>query len=281
MIPSNFTYIKAKSVDEAVSLLQEHGDEARLLAGGHSLIPALKLRLNDYQYLIDVSKITELQQIAEKDGAIHIGAMVTHGAIVDSGLIQEKLSFFSQAADLIGDVQVRNLGTIGGSIAHADPAADWPALLLAAEATVHVTGSNGGRSIAAEDFFHGLYTTALEEGEIITSISVPVRTGAKSAYVKFMQPASRFAIVGCAAIVGGNGTAQDVRIAFSGVSATPFRDKDVEAALEGSALNDETIQAAAGKAAEGVSIMNDHYASEDYRKQMAKVYCKRALASLQ
>lgn len=280
MIPSNFTYIKAKSTDEAVSLLNEHGDEARLLAGGHSLIPALKLRLNDYQYLIDVSKIQELQQIDEKDGTIHIGAMATHGAILNSSLIQEKLSFFAQAADLIGDVQVRNVGTIGGSIAHADPSADWPALLLASEAHIHVQSASGSRTVAAEDFFQGLYTTALEDGEIITSIGVPIRNGARSTYVKFMQPASRFAIVGCAAIVGGNGTAQDARVAFSGVSATPFRDKGVESALEGNALNDETIRSAASQAAEGVSIMSDHYASEDYRKQMAKVYCKRALASL-
>ena len=280
MIPSKFTYIKAKSVEEALSLLQQHGDEARLLAGGHSLIPALKLRLNDYKYLIDISKIADLQQIEEKDGQIHIGAMVTHGAIVDSSLIQQKLSFFSQAADLIGDVQVRNLGTIGGSIAHADPSADWPALLLAGDAHVHVQSATGSRSIAAEDFFLGIYATAIEEGEIITSIGIPVREGARSTYVKFMQPASRFAIVGCAAIVGGNGHADDVRVAFTGVSATPFRDKEVEAALEGQSLSDEAIEKASGKAAEGVSIMSDNYASEAYRKQMAKVYCRRALVEL-
>ncbi len=272
MIPSNFNYIKAKSVEEAISLMDTHGDDARLLAGGHSLVPALKLRLNDYQYLIDVSKVSELRQIEEKDGMIHIGAMVTHGEIVSSDLISDKLSIFSQAAELIGDVQVRNLGTIGGSIAHADPAADWPGVLLASDAHIHVQGKGGGRKISAEDFFLGLYSTALEDGEMITSIGVPVQTGAKSAYIKFMQPASRFAIVGCAAVINGHGA----RVAFNGVSATPFRDKAVEASLDGG----ESAEAAAGKAAEGVSVMSDHFASEDYRKQMAKVYCKRALASL-
>ena len=272
MIPSNFNYIKAKSVNEAISLMDTHGDDARLLAGGHSLVPSLKLRLTDYQYLIDVSKIAELRTIEEKDGMIHIGAMVTHGEIVKSDLIKAKLSIFSQAADLIGDVQVRNLGTIGGSVAHADPAADWPGVLLATDAHIHVQGKAGSRTIAAADFFLGLYTTALAEGEMITSIGVPVHTGARSTYVKFMQPASRFAIVGCAVVMNGNGA----RVAFNGVSATPFRDKSVEASLDGG----ESSEVAANKAAEGVSIMSDHFASEDYRKQMAKVYCKRALSAL-
>ena len=280
MIPNQFTYKKANSLDEALSLLNEHGDDAKLLAGGHSLIPALKLRLNDPGVLIDVSMIDSLQSIEEKDGNVVIGAMVTHGAIVDSDLIQQKVGFFSEAADLIGDVQVRNRGTIGGSIAHADPAADWPALLLASESTIHVQSSGGSREIAAEDFFQGLYMTALADNEIITAISVPIRAGSKSTYVKFMQPASRFAIVGCAALVTGNGTTDSVRIAFSGVSAKPFRDKTVEAALEGKSLSAETIAEATSKAAEGVSVMGDHYASEAYRKQMAKVYCKRALSSL-
>ncbi len=279
MIPSNIRYKKAASVDEAVALLKEDPD-AKLLAGGHSLIPAMKLRLSDYDMLVDVSKLSELRQIEEKDGNIVIGSMVTHGEIVDSPLIKEKLRFFSEGADLIGDVQVRNLGTIGGSIAHADPAADWPAMLLAGEATIHIRNASGSREVAAEDFFQGLFQTAVEDGDMITAISVPVKAGAKSTYVKMMQPASRFAIVGCAAVVTGNGTAESVRVAFSGVSATPFRDRAVEGALEGKALSADSAADAASQAAEGVSIMSDHYASEDYRKQMAKVYCKRALASL-
>ena len=279
MIPSQFTYKKANTVEEALAMLAEHGDDAKLLAGGHSLIPALKLRLNDPEVLIDISKIDSLKSIEEKDGTIVIGAMVTHGQIVESALIKEKASFFSEGADLIGDVQVRNRGTIGGSIAHADPSADWPAILLAAEATIHVQGTEGSRSIAASDFFFGLYMTAVEENEIITAISVPIRN-ARTTYVKFMQPASRFAIVGCAVSVGGNGTAENVRIAFNGVSAQPFRDVAVEAALEGKALNAENIAAAVANAVDDRSVISDHYASEEYRTQMAKVYCKRALQSL-
>ena len=279
MIPSQFTYKKANTLDEALSLLKEHGDDAKLLAGGHSLVPALKLRLNDPEVLIDISKIESLKSITEHDGHIKIGAMVTHGEIAESALLKEKASFFAEGADLIGDVQVRNRGTIGGSIAHADPAADWPAILLAADATIHVQSTEGAREIAAEDFFHGLFMTAVAENEIVTAISVPV-SGARTSYVKFMQPASRFAIVGCAVSVGGNGTAENVRVAFNGVSSKPFRDKTVEGALEGQSMDVGTIGDAAGKAAEGVSIISDHYASEEYRKQMAKVYCKRALQSL-
>lgn len=281
MIPSSFTYKKASSISDALAMLKEHGDEATLLAGGHSLIPALKLRLNEYGYLIDISKIKELKSIEDKSDHIEIGAGVTHGEIVDSSLLQSKVPFFSEAADLIGDVQVRNMGTIGGSIAHADPAADWPALLLAADATINIHNGASSRSVAASDFFHGLFSTAVEEGELITSISVPAPSNAKTKYIKFMQPASRFAIVGCAVCLEMSGnTISKARVAYSGVSATPFRDGAVEEALEGKSLDAATIEAAGAAAAEDVSVMSDHFASENYRKQMAKVYTKRALKAL-
>ncbi len=281
MIPSSFTYKKASSVSDALAMLKEHGDEATLLAGGHSLIPALKLRLNDYGYLIDISKISELKSIDDKGDHIEIGAGVTHGEIVDSALLQSKVPFFSEAADLIGDVQVRNMGTIGGSIAHADPAADWPALLLAADATINIHNGSSSRSVAAADFFQGLFHTAVEEGEMITSISVPVSANAKTKYIKFMQPASRFAIVGCAVnLEMSGGTISSAKVAYAGVSATPFRDSAVEATLAGKSLDDATIEAAGNAAADSASIMSDHFASESYRKQMAKVYTKRALKAL-
>ncbi len=281
MIPSKFKYIKAKSVNDVISLMQEHGDEAKILAGGHSLIPALKLRLNDFGYLIDISKIAELKSITESNGEIHIGAGVTHGEIEHSALLKEKLSFFAEAAGYIGDVQVRNLGTIGGSIAHADPAADWPALVLAAEATIVIQNKEGKREVAAENFFHGLFTTEVDDGDMITSIKVAAPKNANTKYVKFVQPASRFAIVGCAVLINhSNGTCEKARIAFAGVSAKPFRDKAVEAALEGQAFNADTIANATAKAADGVSIMSDNYASENYRHNMAKVFSKRALSAL-
>ena len=282
MIPSTLTYKKATSVSEALQFLSEGGEHAKLLAGGHSLIPALKLRLNDHEYFIDVSKIDELKSIDEKNGHIDIGAMVTHDDIAKSSLLKEKVPMFPQGAELIGDVQVRNFGTIGGSIAHADPAADWPGLLLAAEATIQIEGLDSSRSISAEDFFQGLFMTDLSDEEMITSISVPVpNTNSKSAYLKFMQPASRFALVGCAVQVSlADGKIEKARVAFNGVSAKPFRDTKVEAALEGQPFTPETITNAASLAADDVSIMSDHYASQEYRRQMAQVFVERTLTSL-
>jgi len=274
MIPINFEYRRADSVDEALTLLGEEG--ARILAGGHSLIPALKLRLDAPGTLVDIAKISDLRYIRDKGDHIAIGAASTHNDLQNSSLIKDKMAMMSQTASVIGDVQVRNMGTIGGSIAHADPAADWPASLLAANATIHVRSAGGARSIAATDFFQGLYMTALEEGEIITEITVPVVEGAKAAYTKFMQPASRFAIVGCAVMLSANGgSISDARVAFTGVADTAFRDPAVESAL--SSTDAASVAAAAQKAAEGVDVLGDHFASEAYRKHLAKVYAKRAI----
>ena len=262
-------------------MMSEYGDKATLLAGGHSLIPALKLRLNDYGYLIDISKIQDLKNISENGNGITIGAGVSHAAIAQSSLLQSKISFFAEAAELIGDVQVRNMGTIGGSIAHADPAADWPALLLASGASIEIQNNQGKKEVKAEDFFQGLFTTSLEEGDMITAIHLPVVENASSKYMKFMHPASRFALVGCAAqVLTSGGKCEMAHIAYAGVSSKPFRDESVEKALIGNTFNEETISAAAEKAAEGVSIMSDHFATESYRKQMAKVYTKRTLLAM-
>jgi carbon-monoxide dehydrogenase medium subunit len=280
MIPSEFEYIKAKSIDEAIVLLQEDSG-AKLLAGGHSLIPALKLRLNRPTKLIDISRIPEMKGISHEGGELVIGAMTTHYEIMTNDLVKKHLPILSQAAELIGDVQVRNAGTLGGSLAHADPAADWPASMLATEAVITVAGANGKRNIKASDFFTGFYTTALEEGEIITQIRVPIpAAGTKTTYIKFMQPASRFAIVGCAVVAKVNGTFDNVKVAFTGVSETAFRDTAVENALNGKQTDEATIMSAAVIAAESVSILSDHFASEEYRKHLAKIYLKRALASL-
>jgi aerobic carbon-monoxide dehydrogenase medium subunit len=274
MLPASIEYYKAKSVDDAANMLRDNPD-AKLLAGGHSLIPALKLRLNSPSMVIDVADIASMKGISESNGTITIGAMVTHGEIANSTLIQSKLPLFSETAEQIGDVQVRNVGTIGGSIAHADPSADWPAALLVSGSTVNTNS----RNISADDFFQGFFTTALDEGEIVVSISVPTPSaGTKMTYQKFVQPASRFAIVGCAAVVsksGGSITA--AKVAFNGVSDTPFRDSAIEDALIGQPDNDTSAEAAAALAAEGVDLMSDLYASEEYRKHLAKVYAKKAL----
>lgn len=279
MIPSQFDYHKAESVDHALELLAKHGDDAKLLAGGHSLLPAMKLRLNNPGVLIDIRKVAELNSIREENGNIIIGAGVTHNAIATSDLVKEKIAMMAQAGDMIGDMQVRNMGTIGGSIAHADPAADWPAILQAAEASVELKGPKGSRVLTAADFFQGFFETALAEDEIIVAVHVPIPPAhTTSTYHKFVQPASRFAIVGCAVMITrSNGTCERVRVAFSGVSESAFRDTKVEDALTGKEPSAENIAAAAAEAAQDVSIMSDHFAAEDYRKHLATVYAKRAL----
>ncbi|MCL4113270.1 UNVERIFIED_CONTAM: hypothetical protein GTU68_018208 [Idotea baltica] len=267
MIPAQFEYIKATSVDHAVSLLSEHGYDAKILSGGHSLIPAMKLRLNRPAYLIDIGAIAGLNTISEDSDAIVIGGNCTHNQIATSVLVQSHVNILSQTAAVIGDTQVRNRGTIGGSLAHADPASDYPATILATESVITVQGPNGSRQIAAGDFFEGIFTTALEDDEIITSISIPKT--AQGVYVKFFQSASRFAVVGCAAVKDGNG----VRVGVTGVSDTPYRASAVESAYDGS-------DSAASHAIDGIDVMGDHFASEEYRGHLAKVFVGRALSAL-
>lgn len=281
MLPNTVDYYRASSVSDALSVLKANPD-AKILAGGHSLIPAMKLRLNSPSMVIDIANLSDLNYIKEDGGNICIGAMTTHGQIAHSSLLADKLPLFTETADVIGDVQVRNMGTIGGSIAHADPSADWPAALLAANASIVVTNGDEMRTIPATDFFVGFFSTALEEGEIITEIQVPVPiAGTKMTYQKFMQPASRFAIVGCAAMAKvENGVVSDVTVAFTGVSDGPFRDGNVEAAISGKAATAENIASAAAQAASDVSLNADHYADEDYRQHLARVYAKRALTAV-
>lgn len=282
MIPSDFKYFRATSVTEALDLLSQNGADAKLLAGGHSLLPAMKLRFNNPGAIVDISGVQELRYIKEDQGYLAIGAGSTHADIAESELVANKIPMIKEAASSIGDIQVRNVGTIGGSIAHADPAADWPASLLAGEADIVITASSGSRTVAASDFFQGLFTTALTEEELITEIRLPIPdAGTNSTYLKFVQPASRFAIVGCAAVVTRtNGTIDKVRLAFTGVSATPFRDHQVEQALEGQDSSEDAIEAAAQHAANDVEVMGDHFASQDYRRHLAKVFAKRALGAI-
>ena len=276
MIPVSFDYQKVKTVDEAIAALSN--GNSKILAGGHSLLPAMKLRLSQPSNLVDISGIAALKGIKEEEGEIVIGAASTHAAIADDSLIKNKLPFFSEGASVIGDLQVRNHGTIGGSLAHADPAGDWPALVLAAEATIEVQGVNGKRKIMATDFFTGLFSTSLQDNEIIIAIRVPVPAeGTKTSYQKFEQPASRFAIVGCAVLRSADGK---TNIAFTGVSDFAFRDKHAEKAVAGKPINDESVAAAVNAALEGVTISSDHYTSEEYHRHLAKVYLKKALQAV-
>ncbi len=266
MIPAKFDYKKASSVSEAVSMLSESGIDAKVLAGGHSLLPAMKLRLNRPEVLIDIGSIPGLDSISEDGDEIVVGANCTHNQIATSEVINNDLNILAQTAGVIGDIQVRNRGTIGGSLAHADPAADYPATILATDAKIEVEGSNGTRSIAARDFFQGIFTTELADDEIITAVRFPkVSNGA---YVKFSQSASRFAVVGCAAVKNGNG----VKIGLTGVADTPYRATGVE-----NAMGDAD---AADHAVDGVEVMGDHFASAEYRAHLAKVFVGRALSAL-
>ena len=276
MIPVSFDYQRVKTVDEAIAALSN--DNSKILAGGHSLLPAMKLRLSQPSKLVDIAAIASLKGIKEEDGEIVIGAGATHADIADDKLIKSKLPFFAEGASMIGDVQVRNHGTIGGSLAHADPAADWPALVLAADAAIEVQGSNGKRRIKATDFFTGLFSTSLQHNEIIVAIRIPVPAqGTKTSYQKFSQPASRFAIVGCAVMRFPDGK---TNIAFTGVSDNAFRDSNAEAVVSGKVISNDSIAAAAKAAVQSVNILSDHYASEEYRKHLAKVYLKKALQAV-
>ncbi|MBI1876647.1 MAG: xanthine dehydrogenase family protein subunit M [Chloroflexi bacterium] len=268
-----------RSVAEAVSLLRQHSG-AKVLAGGHSLIPVMNLRLADPGTLIDIGRVSELKGISKQGGSVRIGALTTHAMIAGSADVPTVLS---EAAGMIGDPQVRNRGTIGGNIAHADPASDLPTVLTALGATIHVTGPGGNRSIAATNFFTGLFATALGDDEIVTAIEVPAGSaGTGSAYAKLFNPASRYAMVGAAAVVtvsGGACTAAGV--AVGGLVPAATKARSVEAALVGKALNDATITAAAEAVKNdlGDDIIGDIHASAEYRQAMASVYVKRAVTA--
>ncbi|HEY6967746.1 MAG TPA: xanthine dehydrogenase family protein subunit M [Candidatus Angelobacter sp.] len=279
MIPNSFDYVAAKNLDEALSLLSKHKDDAKLLAGGHSLIPAMKLRLAQPQILIDISRIKDLSYIREEGGRIRIGAMTTHYQIESSDLLRRACPLLPEAATHLGDVQVRNKGTIGGSLAHADPAADWPAVVLALDAELVIAGKTE-RVIKADKFFVGLFTTALDQGEILREIRFPAPKGRfGQCYKKFRHPASGFAVVGIAVnlAVDGGGKCESAGVGITGVSPKPYSATGVESALKGSALDGKALTAAAAHAADGVNANTDLFASGEYRKHLAEVYTRRAL----
>jgi carbon-monoxide dehydrogenase medium subunit len=279
MIPAQFEYHRPATVAEALQLLQRLPD-ARLLAGGHSLLPMMKLRLATPAHLIDLGRIGDLRYIQDEGAAVAIGALATHWMVESSPLVRQKAPVLAEAAGRIGDVQVRNVGTIGGSLAHADPAADYPAAVLALEAELTAEGPSGRRTIPATQFFTGMFTTALRPEEILVRVTVPAlpaRTG--SAYLKFAHPASGFAVVGVAAVVtlDGRGRCERARIGITGVGPTAYRARAVEDALAGTALDDKTVAAAAAAAAHGVDVNEDLFASAEYRRHLAQVFTKRAV----
>jgi carbon-monoxide dehydrogenase medium subunit len=280
MIPAPFEYHAAKSLDEALRLIERHGDEAKVLAGGHSLLPLMKLRLATPRYIVDIGRLRDLSYIREEGGKIAIGALTTHADVEASALLRQKSPLLPETAGTIGDMQVRNRGTIGGSLAHADPAADYPASILALDAEIVATSKAGTRTIPATEFFVGLLTTQLRPGEILTEIRVPIfsaHTG--SAYEKSYQPASGFAVVGAAAVVtlDAKGAVESVAIGMTGLADKAYRAFAAEKALRGKKPGAPEIAAAAALAAKGIEPLTDIHASAEYRTEMAAVYARRAL----
>ncbi len=281
MIPAPFDYVRANTLDEALSLLSQN-DEAKVLAGGHSLIPAMKLRLAQPSLLVDISRIKDLTYVREEDGQICIGAMTTHYQIESSDLLKSICPLLPDCASHIGDMQVRNKGTIGGSVAHADPAGDWPAAVIALNAEMVATSKNGERTIKADDFFVDMLTTALEPGEILREIRIKKTNGRTGhAYVKMPHPASGFAVVGVAAHLSFNGGSEckAASIGITGVSSKAYRASAVEDNLIGAKLDLQTITSAASRATEGVDINGDLFASDEYRRHLAQVYTRRAISA--
>ena len=281
MIAAPFEYVRAHTIDEALSLLAQNED-AKVLAGGHSLIPAMKLRLAQPPLLVDISRIKDLTYIREEEGQIRVGAMTTHYQIESSDLLKTICPLLPDCASHIGDMQVRNKGTIGGSVAHADPAGDWPAAIIALNAEIVATSKNGDRIIRADDFFVDMLTTALEPGEILREIRINKTNGRTGhAYVKMPHPASGFAVVGVAANLSFNGGSEckSASIGITGISSKAYRAAGVESALTGATANDATILNAANHATDGIDVNGDVFASDEYRKHLAAVYTRRAIAA--
>lgn len=278
MITSSFDYAAPATLAEALKLLAD--GSAKPLAGGMSLIPAMKLRLANPEKVVNIGRLKELNFIREAAGTIEIGAAVTHHQVESAPLLRGKCPLIAETAGKIGDIQVRNMGTIGGSVAHADPAADYPAALQALEARFVLTGAKGERTVSADDFFVEVFTTALELGELVTKVIVPVDGAATgSSYQKFLQPASGFAIVGVAArITKEGGKIKAARIGVTGLSGRAFRATAAEAALVGKVGSEADIKAAAALVPQGVEANSDLHASAPYRKSLAVTYAAKAIA---
>jgi aerobic carbon-monoxide dehydrogenase medium subunit len=275
MITAAFDYEAPESLEEAIRMLHENGEDAKLLAGGHSLLPLMKVRLAAPTILVDLRKIPGLHGIQQENGGWRIGPMTRHADLQDIS----ELGVVARAASLIADQQVRNRGTIGGSLAHGDPASDLPGVMVALEGEVTARGPNGERTIAASDLFQDYLTTALEHDEVITEVRLPALEGYGFGYQKFTRRAEDWAMVGVCALVSRapDGTCDDVRIGFTSMGATPLRASAAEDALRGGPLDDNAIAAAAERAAEGTDPPGDLNASPEYKRHLARVLTRRAL----
>lgn len=281
MYAAPFEYHRPANLQEAIALLGELGDDAKLIAGGHSLVPLLRMRLAQPEHLIDIRRIPSIKRFRDEREALVVGAVVTHTAIERAELVRARMPILAEVAGLMGDPAARNMGTIGGNLAHADPASDWPAVTLALGADVAVAGAQGERRIAAGAFSRGLLVTALEPTEMITSIRFPVpppRTG--SAYAKHPHPASRFALCGVAALItlDDAGRISRARVAITGLGQTPARANTAEEALLHNRPEARTIDQASALAAEGLDLVADANGSVAWKAQLARAYTRRAIA---
>ena len=277
MYPAQFDYHRASTVDEALDLLEQNED-AKVLAGGHSLLPMMKLRLAQPSTIVDIGRIAELSGISRSNGSVRIGALTRHADIAASEVLADACPLLAEAAAEIGDPQVRNRGTIGGNIAHADPASDLPAVIRVLGGTVHSVSKSGEKATAAADFFLGLLTTSLGEDEILTAVEVPaLGAGTGSCYLKFEHPASGFAVVGAAAVVslGDDGNCESAALCFNGVTETPLV-ADVSG-LAGSVADDAAIDQAVEASVAADDPLGDVFASGEYRVHLAKVFGRRSL----
>jgi carbon-monoxide dehydrogenase medium subunit len=283
MIPAPVAYTRAGSLDEALSLLAQDGD-AKLLAGGQSLIPLMKFRLAMPDRLIDIGRIGDLRGIAAAEGGFRIGALTTYADILEHDALCAAYPLLREGISDIGDIQVRNRGTIGGALAHNDPASDLPALVLALDGEIEIRSREGTRQVAATDFFIGPFTTALGADEILTALRLPaLPASAGTAWVELSQAASGYSLVGVAAVLGdvhgvlGEGSVEHVRVAITGAAETPYRAAGVEQALSGTKCNDADLRSAATHATDGQTMANDIHADAEYRTSLAQTYVRRAL----
>jgi carbon-monoxide dehydrogenase medium subunit len=279
VIPTTFEYTRATSLDDALAKLKAAGAGGKFIAGGHSLVPLMKLRLSEPSVLIDISRIPDLAGIRERDGRITIGAATVHHDVETSSLLRERCPVVADAAATIGDPQVRNRGTLGGSLAHSDPSADMPAVMLALDAEIHLKGPKGWRVVKAPDFFQGLFTVDMAADEIVASVQfVPVRA---AGYAKLHQRASHYAIVGVAAALEvSGGTIVSARIGLTGAESHARRLTSVERALAGKPLTKQAIEGAAEAAGQDLTeVSADIHASADYRRAMIPVFVRRALTA--
>ena len=282
MIPAAFEYFAPASVQEALSLAQRYGSDAKFLSGGHSLLPVMKMRLAAPKVLIDLARIAGMREILAQGERLRVGALATHHDVETSESVRNSCPLLSQTASEIGDPQVRNRGTIGGSVAHSDPAADYPAALLALDAEMELQSVTGNRRIAAGDFYVDLFTSALGEGELLVAVHVPVlKQGTGTAYQKLRHQASGFAVAGVAALLEKNAAGECIRIAVAvtGVGPRPFRASNLERALLGKVLNERNITKACREVASEIEALSDMHASGEYRKAVADVLVRRALVS--